>query len=155
MGTIKWHRIIKSDKSKIEDLIDYFENELENSKKEVKAIGVIETIAKNLPYHYEERYSQLQEIEAVLEVLDIELEELKSNKFRNYLEHYNRVLSSRDCNSFVDGEKEVVALRGIINEVAYIRNRYLGLLKSMEQLGYALGHIAKLRVAGIENARLD
>lgn len=155
MANIKWHRIIKQDKSKLEDFINFFESELVDAKKEVRAVGVIEKIAQNIPYYHEERFGQLQQIETVLEVLELELKELRSVKFKMFLEGYKRALSSQDCMKYVDGEIEVVALCGLINEVRYIRNMFLGVVSSLEKLGFAIGHIVKLRTAGIEDARLN
>ena len=152
---VKWHRVIKQDKSKIVDFLEYFEEELENSKKEVKATGVIETVAKNIPYYHDLRFGQLQQIESVLEVLEIELKKIQSEKFKLYLEGYKRTLSSSDCMKYVQGDADVVAQCELINEVKHIRNMFFGVVSSLEKLGFAIGHIVKLRTSGIEDARFD
>lgn len=150
---IKWHRIIKQDKSKLVEFLEYFENELQDAKKEVKAQGVIETVAKNIPYYHDQRFGQLQQIETVLEMLEIELKTIQSEKFKLYLEGYKKSLSSSDCMKYVQGDKEVVAQYELINEVKNIRNMFLGVVSSLEKLGFAIGHIVKLRTAGIEDAK--
>jgi hypothetical protein len=96
----------------------------------------------------------LQEIEAILEFLNIELKKLKSQTFRKYLENYNRSLSSREVDKFVDGEEEVVEFEKIINEFALIRNKWLGITKSLEIKQWQLTNIIKLRVSGMEDATL-
>ncbi|EPE1232735.1 hypothetical protein ACSGOQ_006012, partial [Escherichia coli] len=65
-----WHWIIKDDKSKIIDMIEHFEKETEEARREVKKIGIIEKIAQEIPGWHETRLSQLQELEAVLEMLE-------------------------------------------------------------------------------------
>lgn len=155
MAQIKWHRIIKADKSKLEDFIDFFEKEIEDARKEVVAKGNLETVTKNIPYYHDMRFSQLQQVETVLEVLELELKELRSEKFQLFLESYKRALTSNDCMKYVDGEKEVVALSGIINEVRFVRNQLLGIVDSLSKLGFALGHVIRLRTAGLEDARLE
>lgn len=150
-----WHWVIKDDKSKIFDMVEYFENELVDARKEIKQIGLIETVVQKLPAYHETRFSQLQEVETVLEVLEIEMKQLEAEKFKQFLEHYKRQLSSADCKKYVDGDAEVVALSLLIADVAYIRNQLTGVVKSLEMKSYSLGHIVKLRTAGIEDARLD
>ena len=105
-----------------------------------------------MPGIVEERYGQLQEIEAILEYLNIELRRLKSQFFRKYLESYQRALSSRDCEKFVEGEADVIDMEKIINEFALIRNKWLGIIKALDQKQWQITNIVKLRVAGMEDA---
>lgn len=150
-----WHWIIKDDKSKIVDLVEYFDGELEEARREVKKVGVIEKISSELPAYHETRFAQLQAMETVLEFLEAEMKQLEAEKYKHFLEHYKRQLSSTDCKKYVDGDKEVVELSLVIAEVALIRNQLAGIVKSLEMKGFQLGHIVKLRTAGIEDARLD
>lgn len=150
-----WHWVIKADKTKIIDFVNYFNDELEEARKEIKQVGVIEAIAAKLPSYHENRFGQLQQIESVMEVLEIEMRQLEAEKFKHFLEHYRRQLSSSDCKKYVDGDKEVVDLSELINEVAYIRNQYVGIVKSIEMKAFQLNNIVKLRTAGIEDARID
>ena len=61
-----------------------------------------------MPGIVEERFGQLQQLEAILEYLNIELRRLRSKTFKKFLENYNRALSSRDAEKYVDGEDDVV-----------------------------------------------
>ena len=150
-----WHWVIKADKNKLIDMIEYFDKELEEARKEIKQVGIIENIAAKLPSYHENRFGQLQQVESVMEVLEIEMRQLEAEKFKHFLEHYRRQLSSSDCKKYVDGDKEVVELAELINEVAYIRNQYTSIVKSLEMKAFQLNNIVKLRTAGIEDARLD
>lgn len=150
-----WHWIIKDDKSKVVDLVEFFEEELEQARREVKRVGIIEKIAQELPAYHETRYAQLQQMETVLEFLEQEMKGLEAEKFKHFLEHYKRQLSSTDCKKYVDGDKDVVELSLVIAEVALIRNQLAGIVKSLEMKAFQIGHIVKLRTAGIEDARLD
>ena len=107
-----------------------------------------------MPGIVEHRYNQLQEIEAILEYLNIELRRLKSSHFRRYLENYARALSSRDVEKYVEGEADVVDYEKIINEVALLRNKWLGITKALDQKQWQITNIVKLRVAGMEDARV-
>ena len=52
---------------------------------------------------------------------------------------------------YADAEDEVIDYEVLINEVALIRNKYLGVLKALESKNFQLGHIARLRSAGLED----
>lgn len=147
-----WYSEISRDVSKIPDAIIYFENELLSAKQEVKLRGNVEKSAAELPGIVEHRFNQLQEIEAILEYLNIELRRLRSSFFRKYLENYQRALSSRDVEKYVDGEPDVVDYEKIINEFALLRNKWLGVLKALDQKQWQITNIVKLRVAGMEDA---
>jgi len=102
----------------------------------------------------EHRFNQLQELEAILEYLNIELRRIRSGLFKKYLENYQRALSSRDVEKYVDGEPDVVDFEKVINEFALIRNKWLGVLKAIDQKQWQITNITKLRVAGMEDATL-
>ena len=102
----------------------------------------------------EKRFGQLQEIEAILEYLNIELRRTRTKFFKKYLENYQRALSSRDVERYVDGEADVVDMEKIINEFALLRNKWLGILKGLDQKQWQITNITKLRVAGMEDASI-
>ena len=61
---------------------------------------------------------------------------------------------SRDVDRYVDGEADVVDYEKIINEFALLRNKWLGVLKALDSKQWQITNITKLRVAGMEDARL-
>ena len=128
-----WYSEISRDISKIPDAIAYFEKELIEARVEVKLKGNVERAAAEMPGIVEHRFNQLQEIEAILNYLNIELRRLRSSFFKKYLENYQRALSSRDVEKYVDGEADVVDYEKIINEFALLRNKWLGVLKALDQ----------------------
>jgi len=69
---MNWYSRITQDIGNIPDAILWYENELQEARKETKLFGNLEKQAANLPGIVEERFGQLQEIEAVLEYLNIE-----------------------------------------------------------------------------------
>jgi hypothetical protein len=149
-----WYDKVSKDISHIPSAISYFENELLLAKQEVRISGVVEQASAKMPGIVEHRFNQLQEIEAILEYLNIELRRLRSQYFRKYLENYQRALSSRDCEKFVDGEADVIDFEKIINEFALLRNKWLGIIKGLDIKQWQVSNIIKLRVAGMEDASL-
>ena len=149
-----WYAKVSKDISYIPDAVDFYNNELIEARKECNISGNVERAAAAMPGVVEQRFGQLQEIEAILEYLNIELRRLKSQHFRKYLENYQRALSSRDCEKFVEGEADVVDFEKIINEFALLRNRWLGITKGLDQKQWQITNIVKLRIAGMEDASL-
>jgi hypothetical protein len=146
-----WYNKIVADLSEIPGFIDYYENELQVARSEIKIQGNVEKALSNLPGMTEQRFNQLQEIEAVLEFLNIQLRKIRRKHFQKYLEAYARALSSRDAEKYVEGEDEVIDFETIINEVALLRNKWLGVMKGIESKNFMLGHVVRLRTAGMED----
>ena len=146
-----WYSRVTSDLSAIPDFIAHYESELNSAKQECRIGGLIEKNITTLPGVVEHRFNQLQEIEAVLNYLNIQLRKIRRKYFQKYLEGYARALTSRDAEKYVDGEEEVIDFETLINELALLRNRYLGIMKAMESKNFILGHIVRLRAAGMED----
>ena len=149
-----WYSQISKDISKIPEALDYYNDQLLQAKKEIRIFGSLEKAAAEMPGLVEQRFNQLQELEAILEYLNIELRRLRSTFFKKYLENYQRSLSSRDCEKYVDGEADVVDMERIINEFALMRNKWLGITKGLDQKQWQITNIVKLRVAGMEDATI-
>ena len=146
-----WYTQISNDLSKIPEFIADYETEFVDAKREIKIAGVLETNLKQLPGVTEHRFNQLQDIEAVLNFLNIQLRKIRRKHFQKYLEGYNRALTSRDAEKYVDGETEVIDYETLINEVALLRNKWLGVLKGLESKNFMMGHLVKLKTAGMED----
>ena len=149
-----WYSRVVSDLSAIPDFIAHYEQELDAAKRDCRIGGIVEKNIAALPGITEQRFNQLQEIEAVLNYLNIQLRKIRRRHFQKYLEGYARALTSRDAEKYVDGEDEVIDFETIINEVALLRNRYLGIMKAMESKNFMLGHIVRLRAAGMEDIQI-
>ena len=149
-----WYQKIAKDISAIPDAIRHYETELDTARTEIKIRGNIEKASADMPGIVEQRFNQLQEIEAILQYMNIELRRLRSKHFKKYLENYQRALSSRDVEKYVDGEADVVDYEKIINEFALLRNKWLGITKGLDQKQWQMTNIVKLRVAGMEDASI-
>ena len=148
---MNWYTKITANLAVIPDFITHYETELNSAKNEVKIYGNVEKNIAALPGVTEHRFNQLQEIEAVLNFLNIKLRQIRRKHFQKYLEAYNRALTSRDAEKYVDGEEEVIDFEVLINEVALLRNKWLGILKGLEAKQWQMGHIVRLRTAGMED----
>lgn len=151
-----WLGAVSNDLSQLPACIAYFENELKQAKFDVSLKGkTLEKHAAELPGISENRFSQLQEIESILAFLNIKLEQKRSEVFVKLLEGYKRALSSRDAEKYSNGNQEVVDLLILINEFALIRNKYLAITKGLEQKSWMIGHITRLRCAGLDEFSMN
>ena len=148
---MSWYSKVSKDIAHLPDCIEYFYKELDQARAEAKIYGNVEKASASLPGIVEQRFNQLQEIEAILEYLNIELRRTRSKAFKKYLENYQRALSSRDVEKYVDGEADVVDMEKIINEFAMLRNQWLGIIKALDIKQWQLSNIIKLRTAGLED----
>jgi hypothetical protein len=146
-----WYSKVVANLGNIPDFIQYYEKELDEAKRDCRIGGLVEKNISALPGITEHRFNQLQEIEAVLSFLNIQLRKIRRRHFQKYLEAYARALTSRDAEKYVDGEDEVVDFETIINEVALLRNKWLGILKGLDAKQWQMGHIVRLRTAGMED----
>ncbi len=151
---MNWYDRVSKDISCIPDAVAYYTQELDAAKLDTKIGGRLERVSSDMPGIVEQRFNQLQEIEAILEYLNIELRRLRSQHFRKYLENYQRSLSSRDCEKFVEGEADVVDFEKIINDFALLRNKWLGIIKALDIKQWQVSNIVKLRTAGLDDATL-
>jgi hypothetical protein len=151
---MSWYSKVSKDIAHLPDCIEYFYKEIDIARAEVKIYGKVEKASASLPGIVEQRFNQLQEIEAVLEYLNIELRRIRSKAFKKYLENYQRTLSSRDVEKYVDGEADVVDMEKIINEFAMLRNQWLGIIKALDIKQWQLSNIIKLRAAGLDDISL-
>lgn len=149
-----WYNKVVQNLDNIPGFISHYERELDEAKRETYISGSLEKAASNLPGITEHRFNQLQEIEAVLNYLNIELRKIRRKYFQKYLEGYQRALSSRDAEKYVDGEDDVINFETFINEVALLRNKWLGLMKGLESKNFMIGHVVRLRTAGMEDITL-
>ena len=138
---MNWYTRVTLNLAVLPDFIQHYEQELLNAKQDSGIRGNVEKNLAALPGITEQRFNQLQEIEAVLNYLNIQLRKIRSQTFKKYLENYNRQLSSRDAERYVDGESDVIDMETLVNEVALMRNRWLGILKGLEAKPVSYTHL--------------
>ena len=64
------------------------------------------------------------------------------------------MLTSRDAEKYVDGEDEVIDFE-TINEVALLRNKWLGIMKGLDAKQWQMGHIVPSGTAGMEDIPIE
>ena len=155
----RWYNRITStspyDAEALINAIDYFESELAVARTEVKLKGSIEKASSRLPGITTERFGQLQEVEAILRLLNILMDKAKAAAFKQYLEGYNRALSSRDADKYAEADDKVIELALLVNQVALVRNQYLAIMKGLDAKNWQISNLTRLKAAGFEDYEVD
>tara|TARA_B100000963_G_C22565608_1_gene643528 strand:- start:168 stop:623 length:456 start_codon:yes stop_codon:yes gene_type:complete len=151
---MSWYSKVRQDIANIVPAIQHFETQLNEARLDCGLKGNVEKHSRDMPGIVEYRFNQLQELEAILEYLNIEMRKIKTKHYKKYLEGYNKALSSRDADKYAEGEDEVIDQQHIVNEVALIRNKFIGLIKAIDAKQFQINNIVKLRAAGLEDVSL-
>ena len=149
-----WFKRVQDSLAVLPECITYFDAELQQARYDCTLKGNVEKLSREIPQIVEHRFNQLQEIEAILENLNIQLRKIRSKKYRQFLEHYQRALTSRDAEKYIDGEEEVVTMQQLVNEFALIRNKFQGVIKALDAKQFQINNVIKLRVAGLDDVTL-
>lgn len=135
----------------IPDAIEYYNDELEDARKELEIKGSVTKMASRMPGIIEYRFAQLQEIEAILQHCEILRTKAFSTSFKSYTEGYQKSMTSRDAEKYANGDDDVIELAILINSVSVVRNKFLGLTKGLESKHYQLTNLIKMKSAGIDD----
>lgn len=155
---INWYNRLTSDPddlSLLPDAVDYYESQLEEAREEIKISGGFQRQAAELPGIMEYRFSQLQEIDAILSFLTMKREKAHHKAFKMFLESYNRSLTSRDAERYANADDMVFELSLLVNQINLLKQKFLGVTKGLETKHYQLGYLSRLKAAGLEDYIID
>jgi hypothetical protein len=144
-----------TDLTPLVDCIEFFEKEYQAARKEVAIKGRLEQDAARMPGIVEYRYSQLQELEALVVWADLEVKKVRTAAFKKFLESYARTLTSRDAQMYAEAEPSVLQALEIHNQICLMRNKFVSIMKGLTSKEFQISNITKLRVAGLDDAYLD
>ena len=152
---MRWYSKVTSNPADLEMLlkcIEYYDAQHLEAQRELKPTGKVMDLCSRIPAMVEYRFGQLQELEAILAFYERRALKVKLEKKRGFLEHYNRNLTDRQADQYAEIDDEVQVLAQIVEEVAMLRNKFLGLTKGFDFLHFQMNNIIQLKKAGIEDA---
>ena len=114
----------------------------------------LEEIIRTLPHHQASYDASFQEMKALEEWLNNQKDRKVAKLWKKYTESYSRALSTKDIQSYIGGEKDIVEINQIIIEISLLKNHLASIVDSLRQMGWMVGHITKLRVSEIQEAIL-
>ena len=146
-----WFNAVINDINKVADAIIYFDRESKEAVKEAKLEGSVQKHASQLPGILAYRYELFYEIDAIVKYLETLLEKERAIVIRKFMEGYNREMKLQEAKAWSDADEDVVSMSTLVYEASLIRNRYSGIIKSLDTKGYQINNIVKLNTAGIED----
>lgn len=101
------------------------------------------------------RYDKIRiNLKSLLELMETKRNAIESKLWRKYNEGYARALSSRDIQAYIAGEPEYVTASEMILEINNVKEQAQSVVKALEDLGWMISHMTKLRVAEMQDAIL-
>lgn len=150
--TTNWVKTIKDDATKVNEALEYYGNEYLEARKELNDKGKhLQQVQLELPSLFEIRYAQLQELEAIMEFFDIKVKGLRSNLYQKLMNNSQRALTSNDIKQYIDGDKNIMDLQLIINDIALVRNKFISITKALDIKNWQLSNITKALCAGLND----
>lgn len=143
-------KLIKENANNVPTVLSYFEEEYIKAREEVKIKGNLQRCISELSSLYEMRFAQLQELEAIMEFFDIKLKGIRSSLYQKLMNNSQRALTSNDIKQYIDGDKNIIDLQLIINDIALVRNKFISLTKGFESKNWQLSNLTKLHCAGLD-----
>lgn len=152
----KWYRRITQAGSNefavLGQALTFFDEEYDNVSAYLDTSGRITSTSQKIGGWMAYTYGLLQELEAILEWANIRHTRALAAARKHFLESYPRQLTDSQSKAYAEADTDVVNWKELINDIALIRNRYIGLTKGLEALHFQLTNISRLHAAGLEDA---
>lgn len=114
----------------------------------------LEEVCRVLPKNIAVYDKHFQEMKSLEEWMIIKRDKIQSKLWKKYVEGYPRALSTKDIQMYIQGDPEFVSFSEIIIEVTNIKSKLQSIIKGFDTMSWMLGHIAKLRIAELQDTVL-
>lgn len=155
---ISWFRKIEQNgyEDELDDAILYYDEEYENATKDLEIKGSVTNMLSRMPGLIQYRFSQLQDLCAICEYMEVEKNKIISTKFKGYLEGYSKkVISSRDADKFASADPDVENISKKYIAVCLSRDQFMGIYEGLKTKHFQLTNIVKLKSVGIDDFSID
>jgi hypothetical protein len=126
--------------------------QLEEAHTTIDITGTLMKANQNQPGFIAYYDAMHTDLDAILELIEQKHRIARAKAIKNIADNppTNMKLSVADIKVLAESDQDVVVLEEIKNEVKYVYKQYGSLLKALEQRGYTLNNITKIRIAGME-----
>ena len=132
---------IKSDPTSLSEAIAFYYAEYEKSKKDIQiSMLKLEREKMGTSHVFEHRLSQLQDIESMLKILNTRESNLRRSLYKKLIEDSPKA----NIDYLINLDDNVKLLEIATNELALIRNLYLGILKGLHVKSASVNLCSKL-----------
>lgn len=153
---IRWYPILFRDRTRVKEALLWFLAEYEAGMQSVDISGSLMRANQSqsgLMSYYDSLHSELA---AILELVDQDLRIVRAGVLRDFADNppTKTKLNATDLKILIDAEPPVVAAGYVVEEVKMVYKMFGAVLKGLDQRGYRLGDISKLRVAGMQEVEV-
>lgn len=134
--------------------VDAYMEEYPEARKDLKRDGRLESMAAMLPGLTEQRWAQLQDLDAIVEYLTTRERKVHIDKTRFYMEGYQRTLTYAQAKDYAETTNEVQTVRVVLQQVGNARDIYMGIYKGLDTMNFQISNVTKLRINGVEDAQI-
>lgn len=150
----RWFRDVQANLDAIPEALDWYLAQLEPAHQEIDIAGTLMKANQNQPglvAYYDAMHTDL---DMILEFVERKHKIMRASKIRELADDppTNTKLSAADVKLLAETDAEVVCLEQLAQEIRYVYKQFSSLMKALEQRGYTLNNITKIRIAGLEEA---
>lgn len=141
--------------SKLPKIIEEYENALSDVKEHLIISGKnLEAVNKEQPMwlHYYD-YKRI-ELQTLLKYVEGQVQRVRGRLFKSYTESYQREISDRAKDKYIDNEDAYLNVFGVYLEIKELYEQYCAVVDAFRQRGYSLNNITKIRVANLEDVEI-
>ena len=101
---------------------------------------------------YQQYYDERRvELSVVVKWFEIQIERVRGKLFKKFTENYNRELSDRAKEQYINNEPAYLMWYEMYLEVKELHDKYDSAKEAFKSRGYALNNITRIRVASLED----
>lgn len=139
---------VSSNLNKLPEILASYEADLENIEEIIKLKGkTISEANKENPswiHYFQQRTSELK---VLVDYFELQVNRVRGSLFKQYTENYQRELSERAKEKYIDHEEKFVQMNEIYLEIKELYLKFQGVVDALNARGYALNNLTKLIVA--------
>jgi len=124
--------------------------DLVSPRLQIKGKNLEAANAEHAAWHlyYESRRAEMS---SLVKFFDAKTAAVRGQLFKKFTEHYNRDLSDRQKDKYIDNEQKYLDQIEVYLEIKEIYEKYEAVCNAFQSRGYALNNITKIRVASLES----
>lgn len=148
----RWFRKVKSDLGNLPDALEWYEEELKEAFEHTGVSGSLFRANQEQPGLVAYYDAMQADLDLILDYCERQLRMKKGAKTKEWADNppTNGKLTATDIKLLLEEDPEVAETAEIVEEVRYFYKQYSAVMKALEQRGYTLSSISKLRAAGID-----
>lgn len=95
--------------------------------------------------------SRRADLHALVKYFEARTAAARGKLFRKYTETYNRELSDRQKDKYIDNDEQYLTQYEVYLEIKEVYEKYESVCEAFRSRGYSLNNITKIRVASLED----